>query len=126
NNLSQGNLYLPGLVPAAVPPVVVDPANNVDYVTGAFTVTFQTPPAANAPIMADVVPVQVSRPLGLLYFDNTFIVRPVPDQAYPINFEAYIRPTELLVNNESPQLEQWWQYIAYGAAKKIFEDKMDT
>ena len=25
-----------------------------------------------------------------------------------------------------PQLSQWWQYIAYGAAKKIFEDRMDT
>jgi uncharacterized HAD superfamily protein len=24
-----------------------------------------------------------------------------------------------------PQLEQWWQYIAYGTAKKIFEDRMD-
>ncbi len=26
----------------------------------------------------------------------------------------------------SPQLNEWWQYIAYGAAKKIFEDRMDT
>jgi hypothetical protein len=27
--------------------------------------------------------------------------------------------------NQAPQLEEWWQYIAYGAAKKIFEDRMD-
>lgn len=124
NNLSQGNLYVSGTVPS-VPPVAIDPINSIDYVTGAFTVTFPTAPAPQQPIMAQVVPVQVSRPLGVLYYDNTFIVRPVPDQPYTINFEAYIRATELLANNQSPDLEQWWQYIAYGAAKKIFEDKMD-
>ena len=25
-----------------------------------------------------------------------------------------------------PKIEQWWQFIAYGCAKKIFEDRMDT
>jgi hypothetical protein len=39
--------------------------------------------------------------------------------------EVYIRPTQLLAANQSPQLEEWWQWIAYGAAKKIFEDRMD-
>jgi hypothetical protein len=39
--------------------------------------------------------------------------------------EVYRRPTELLSNGQSPELEQWWQYIAYGAAKKIFEDRGD-
>ena len=24
-----------------------------------------------------------------------------------------------------PELSEYWQYIAYGAAKKIFEDRMD-
>jgi hypothetical protein len=35
------------------------------------------------------------------------------------------QPTELLAANTSPDIEQWWQYIAYGAAKKILEDRMD-
>jgi hypothetical protein len=61
----------------------------------------------------------------MLYYNNTIYLRPVPDQPYQINFEADIRPTELLSSN-SPELEEWWQYIAYGAAKKIFEDRMDT
>ncbi len=26
---------------------------------------------------------------------------------------------------QSPVLKEWWQYIAYGAAKKIFEDRME-
>jgi len=24
-----------------------------------------------------------------------------------------------------PEISEWWQYIAYGAAKKVFEDRMD-
>ena len=31
----------------------------------------------------------------------------------------------LLTSGQSPQLEEWWQYIAYGSAKKIFEDRLD-
>jgi hypothetical protein len=60
-----------------------------------------------------------------LFYDNKFVLRPVPDQPYQINFEAYVRPTYLMAENQVPQLEEWWQYIAYGAAKKIFEDRMD-
>lgn len=124
NNLSQGNLYEQGLLPV-LPPIAVDPTNTVDYVTGAFTVTFPSPPANGEPIVAQVVPVQVARPLAVLYYANNFIVRPVPDQPYTVTFEAYIRPTELLALNQSPELEQWWQYIAFQTSKKIFEDKMD-
>ncbi len=39
--------------------------------------------------------------------------------------EVYKRPTELLESNQNPELNEWWQYIAYGTAKKIFEDRMD-
>jgi hypothetical protein len=61
----------------------------------------------------------------MLYYDEKFTLRPVPDDAYQVQVDAYIRPTELLASNQSPDLEQWWQYIAYGAAKKILEDRMD-
>jgi hypothetical protein len=40
--------------------------------------------------------------------------------------EVYVRPTYLMDTSQSPLLQEWWQYIAYGAAKKIFEDAMDT
>jgi hypothetical protein len=42
-----------------------------------------------------------------------------------VNLEAYVLPTVLLANNTAPDIQQWWQYIAYGSAKKIFEDRMD-
>jgi hypothetical protein len=121
---SFGNLYPDGQQPTT-PPNVVDATNAIDYSDGQFTVTFPFAPASGAQIMAGSVPVQMSRPNSILYYDNTFTVRPVPDKAYPVTFEVYVRPSELLADGQSPELEQWWQYIAYGAAKKIFEDRSD-
>lgn len=122
-----GNLYVPGTEPATPPlyPVDLLATNQINYQTGAFNITFSSAPAANAFINSQTVLMQPSLPVAICYYDNQFIVRPVPDQAYAINFEVYVRPTELLSNSQSPELEQWWQYIAYGAAKKIFEDRME-
>lgn len=124
NNLSIGNVYNPGSVPA-VPDTVVDANNTVNYVTGAFTVTFNSAPAANEPINVKVIPKQTSIPQGMLYFNNRFTLRPVPDEVYPVQIEAFKRPTEFLAANQIPELAQWWQYIAYGATKKVFEDRND-
>ncbi len=99
--------------------------NTINYITGQFTVTFPLPPAAGQAINSETVPYVAALPQALCYFDNTFILRPVPDQSYRVNVEVYKRPTELLQTNQSPDIEQWWQYIAYGCAKKIFEDRMD-
>ena len=39
--------------------------------------------------------------------------------------EVYVQPTALLDATTEPALKQMWQYIAYGAAKKVFEQRMD-
>jgi len=39
--------------------------------------------------------------------------------------EAYMQPTELMNLTDTPQYKEFWQFIAYGAAKKIFEDRSD-
>lgn len=119
-----GNLYVVGSEPT-VPPTLVDGTNFMDYTTGAFNVTFPLAPAAEQPIIAECRPGVTSRPEALLYFDGAFTVRPIPDQGYPIEFEVYVRPTQLMADSDEPQLQQWWQYIAYGAAKKYFEDQQD-
>lgn len=98
---------------------------TINYLTGAFTLTFGTAPSAGQPIFAETYPYVAARPTTVLYYDDTFVVRPIPDKAYKIILDAYIRPTELLAAGTSPQLQQWWQYIAYGAAKKIFEERTD-
>ena len=100
--------------------------NTVNYVTGVFTFNYSTPPAAGQAVNAMTFPYQPSRPTSILYYDDQFTLRPIPDQPYPINMEVYIRPVALLVGGQIPQLEQHWQYIAYGAAIKIYQDRTDT
>lgn len=99
---------------------------TINYITGALTITFLTAPENQVAINAQVVPYVPQKPSSLLYFDDTFTVRPIPDQPYTINFEVYARPTALLNGTSTPELHQWWQYIAYGAAKKVFEDRTDS
>ena len=124
--LPIGNLYVPGTEPA-LPPTAADlnPLNNINYLTGNFVITFPFAPAANAPISSQTVPQILGLPKGVLYYDNKFVVRPIPDQPYRIQIEVYQRPTELMSGNSVPNLEEWWQYIAYGAARKVFQDRMD-
>lgn len=100
-------------------------SGTVNYVSGAISVTFSAAPASGEDVNAHVVQYTPGRPASVLYFKDELTVRPIPDQPYTLNFEYYIQPTELLTSNQSPQLKQWWQYIAYGAAKKVFEDRMD-
>lgn len=99
--------------------------STINYVTGVYDITFTNAPAASIPIYAQTVPYKASRPQAMLYFKDKFYLRPVPDRAYKVDIETYIRPTALDNVTSVPDLEQHWQYIAYGAAKKIFEDRMD-
>jgi hypothetical protein len=98
---------------------------TIDYVTGVYTLAFTTPPAVGAAINSQTIPYVPSLPQALLYYDDTITLRPVPDQPYRVTMEAYIRPAEMLNSTDEPKLSQWWQYIAYGCAKKVFEDRMD-
>lgn len=119
-----GNLYQAGTQPT-VPPTVVTPGNFVNYITGAFTVTYPVAPAIGQPINVQCYQYVASRPLSLLWYDNKFVLRPVPDQPYQINMEVYKRPTELLLSSSEPLIEQWWQYYAYGGAIKILQRRFD-
>jgi hypothetical protein len=102
-----------------------DGTGTINYETGAYTLNFATAPAASEVIYSETVPYVAARPDSILYFDNTFIVRPVPDKVYPIVIEVYKRPTELLADGDEPELQQFWQYLAYGAAVKVFQDRTD-
>ena len=113
-----GNLVNTDLTPTA-------PASTIDYITGAYTVNFPLAPKINAAINSQTLPYVPSRPQGILFFNNTFTLRPFPDQPYPITLEVYRRPLELLADTQMPELAEWAQYIAYGTAKKVFEDRMD-
>lgn len=110
---------------------IVNPANSSDiygtinYITGVYNLVFSTAPAASQPIYVQSVQYQVNVPQAVLYFDRKFVLRPVPDKAYAIQVDVMQRPSELLSSNSIPELAAWSQFIAYGAAKKVFEDRMD-
>ena len=126
--LPNGNLFPSDAFPTNVLqyPTVIDPTNTINYVTGQFTVTFATAPANMAPINSQTVPTALGIPQSMLFYDNLFTLRPVPDQPYTINFEVYRRPFSLDTNlNPNPELEEYWQLISYGAARKILQDRVD-
>ena len=97
--------------------------NTIDYVTGAYQLSFNAAPGNGQAINSQTFPYTTGRPTSMLYFNNKFTLRPVPNQPYQITMEAYKRPTQLINAGESPELEQWWQYIAYGGALKLLQDQ---
>jgi hypothetical protein len=104
-------------------PIYGTSSGFIDYISGNFSITWATPPGSGVQVNSQTVPYVASRPVAMLYYDNKFTLRPVPDQSYKVNFEVYMRPVAILAGN-NPQIQDWWQYIAYGAAKKIFENRM--
>ena len=98
---------------------------SINYITGQVIINFGIAPANGEPVNASFFAYIPSVPREILYYQDSFIVRPVPDGVYKITLEVDVRPTELLNGTDMPTMSSWWQYIAYGAAKKIFEDKSD-
>jgi hypothetical protein len=99
---------------------------SIDYVTGAVTIIFPIAIPPGAIINAQSIPYQPARPEGLLFYNDVITLRPVPDQVYKVEIQGFIAPSALIAANQSPLLNEWWQYIAFGAAKKILEDRLDV
>jgi hypothetical protein len=108
---------------------------TVDYQTGivANLVFTQAVPSGNNITMQYLQAVQ-GQPFTMLFFQDQFVVRPVPDQAYTIEVTAYRRPSQALlgtVSLESPNLNgrpeqyDWWELIVFGVAKKLYQDRLD-
>ncbi len=137
----QGNLFNPGNTAANLndpPDASTDPAlarGSIDYATGLVQIPasglalgFSKSIPIGTAINAQYVPYVASRPQSCVFFQQQFNLYPIPDQAYTVSFEAYRLPTALIdnpANEPSPQMTQWWQALAIGAALKIFEDNGD-
>jgi len=106
-------------------PTNISNFGSINYITGAFSVSFPSATTAGNPITAETLPYQAGKSIAILWYDQQFTLRPVPDKVYSVQLEVDILPTELLQTTDVPQIDQWWQYIAYGAAKKVFEDRSD-
>lgn len=99
-------------------------SGSLNYVTGVASVLFANPVVGA--INAQNIPYVAARPQALLFFNDIFFLRPVPDQSYKVSMEAFRTPTALIGAGTSPLLDEWWQYLAFGASKKILEDRLDT
>ena len=100
-------------------------SGTINYTTGAYNALFDSPPASGESIYSQTIPYSTGRPTAILYYNNELTFRPIPDQPYQVELEVAARPTEMLSDAAMPEISQWWQYISYGAAKKVFEDRMD-
>lgn len=107
--------------------------NTINYVTGAFNVTFASAPASGATIYDKYEGYQPARPQGVL-FDNTQIntsdtftltFMPVPDQVYQITLQGFINQAQITTTTGVPLQTEWGQLIAYGASLEIFSDRGD-
>jgi hypothetical protein len=106
--------------------VSVGGSGTIDYVTGAFSATFITAPAATLTVYDKYIAYQGNRPQGVLFFENQFTVMPVPDQVYQMRMQGFIFPSALVNDSDLPQQPEWGPLIAYGASLEIFSDRGDT
>lgn len=111
----------------------VDPTIStaeIDYTTGQISnLYFATAIPAGVPISIAYNPVKYSIPLSIMFYQNQFTMRPVPDQAYTIELTAYRQPVQALIAaglTGNPELSEWWEILSVGAAKKMFEERLDS
>lgn len=101
---------------------------TVDYVTGAFVINFVPvglTPANGTTMTLWVSQYQTGRPYTLMFWNNEFTVRPVPSEIHKVEVETYLTPVQFMSSTDHPILNQWWQYIAIGAATLVLQDRQD-
>jgi hypothetical protein len=106
-------------------------AGTIDYVTGAVSaLEFTTAVPSGNTIYAWYRQANSGRPEAVLFWQNQLTLYPTPDQGYTVEIVAYRRPSQVLLGSELdtsgvPELLEWWETLAAGAAKKVFEDRQD-
>lgn len=98
---------------------------TINYTTGAVSITFTNIIPSGNEFTVYVSQYNTGFPINILFWNNKFTVRPVPDGVYKITIETYKTPTQFLNNTDSPTLNQWHQYISFGAAIEILQDRGD-
>lgn len=110
-------------------PGLIQPTNigTVNYVTGLieFTLPIGISLAAGTLLSIWVSQYQTGRPYNLLFWNNEITIRPVPKLIHKVEVETFLTPVQFMTTTDVPILNQWWQYIAIGAAIKVLEDRQD-
>jgi hypothetical protein len=99
---------------------------TVNYLTGAYSFApFVGVIPAGDIIYASVVPYQSSRPTDVLFYNQQITFRPCPQQVYQVEFQISQQPTQLIANNQAPELDEWYLFICSGAGMLIYADFPD-
>jgi hypothetical protein len=109
-------------------------AGTINYATGAVAgLQFSAAIPSGNDINISYSPANPSIPQAILFWQNQVTLRPVPDKGYTVEIVAYRQPSEVLLGSDPttdmtgvPELKEWWETIAAGASKKIFEDRQDS
>jgi len=103
---------------------------TINYQTGEITgLVFAEAIPEGTPIQIQYNPKQFQIPLAIMFYQNQFTLAPVPDAGYTIELTCYRQPIQALLAADmtgNPELSEWWEILAVGAAKKIFEERLDT
>ncbi len=120
----QQNANLPNI---AYPPspLTNQYCGSVNYVTTQINLLIPVPLQAGSQLNIWAATYQVGRPYNLLFWNNEFTIRPVPDNVYLVEVETFQTPSQFMMSTDHPILNQWVQYIAYGSAMEILRDRQD-
>ncbi len=101
---------------------------TVNYVTGVFSINFglaNVIPVAGQQMNLFVSQYQTGRPYSLLFWNNYFEIRPVPKLVHKVEIEVYLTPVQFMQSTDSPILNQFTQYLAYGTACELLRQRQD-
>ncbi len=100
---------------------------TVNYVTGevSYTLPYGVVYDPSVQIQVRVSQYQTGRPYTCMFWNNELTIRPIPKYIHKCEIEIYLTPVQFMESTDNPILSQWWEYIAYLAARKILEDRQD-
>lgn len=103
---------------------------TINYQTGEIIgLTFADAIPEGTPIQVQYNPKQFQIPLAIMFWQNQFTLCPTPDKGYIIELTCYRQPIQALLAADetgNPELSEWWEILSVGAAKKIFENRLDS
>lgn len=112
---------------AAVDPTIA--TGTIDYETGEISgLYFDQPIPSGTVIQVAYNSVVQSIPLSIMFYQNQFTLRPVPDKGYTIELTCYRQPIKALLSateNGNTELAEWWELLAVGGSKKFYEERLD-
>lgn len=121
-NANVGNLMLQSVLQSGGSTV----SGTINYETGAVTnANFGVAIPSGNTIQIKYVSNAPGQPRLSIFYNNTVTVRPIPDDVYLLEFDAYLTPTAFLNSTAALSFGYMAEYLARGAARKILSDTGD-